>query len=77
MEDQGAIPASTEKYVGFQGCSGANGIIPGSRGNGVGGDRQTVSVTLRLFNDRRLNNGVTRRCMSVSVAPPRLPDSSS
>lgn len=40
----------------------------------VSGDQHTVSVTLRPFNDRHLNEDLTRLCDRVSQATPPLPD---
>ena len=37
-------------------------------------DRSTVSVTLRSFNDRRLNEDLTILCERVNKAAPHLPD---
>jgi hypothetical protein len=37
-------------------------------------DQQTVRVTLRPFNDRRLNADLTRLCERLSQAAPPLPD---
>jgi hypothetical protein len=37
-------------------------------------DQQTVRVTFRPFNDRRLNEDLVKLCESLSQAAPHLPD---